>query len=980
MTTRGGSETPPPRNNPEPVQRPRLAKLLRVLAIPIIIFWVLVAVVTNVFLPSLDDVTADNAGPLVARDAPSAQAAIHQGNDFDESNYTSVAVLMLETENRKLGEQDHQYYNEVVRRLLDDTKHVASVQDLWGKPVTMSGSQSADAEATTLTIRPTGDLGSSEANKSIEAIRDVVAKVPKPDGLSAYITGPAPLAADTLHATDKSLVKLTIVTVILIVILLLIAYRSITIALIPLFGVLTTLAVARGIISFLVGQGVIEISSFASNLLVSLVLGASTDYAIFYLGRYQEARQNGEDKESSYYESVANVPHVILGSGIAISGATLCLSLTHLDYFRTLGPPCAVSMVVAVLSALTLGPALLTIGSKIGWIQPRKKRANPVWRKVGTVIARWPVPMIALAALIIPLCMLGWTTYKVSYNDRDFAPASVEASTGYAAADKHFPKSWLNNDIVYVKSDHDMRNTTDMISLDRVAKAIIRTPGVALVQSVTRPNGRPLEHASLPYALGSTGTKIGENIGFLRDRVADIDTVGRQDRDHHRRNRATGRHHQTIGDRHPHIARICRTVAGHLQRNPRPSGRLRRLLPAHAELLLLGAALLRHPNMLGLSIALRLTGWRRRLTDELGNTVHGITIIDDVTPQIIPQIEAVVSNLRATQSLTLTLQSTLHSLVSQLDPFINPLIDLAQAFDNAKNDDFFFLPPDALKTDDFKVGMDFFMTPDGKGARFVFYHTGEAQSPEGIKQVEDVTAAAQEAIKGTSLSNAKISLAGAASNYRDVRDYSANDIIIMMLATFALVFIIVLAITRALVGAVIVLITVMLSFAGAFGLSVFVWETLLHTQLHWLTLPIAFIVLVAVGCDYNLLLLSRYRQEIGAGVKTGLIRTMGSSGGVVFTAGLRLRLHHAGAAGQRRHQHRPSRLDHLHRIDLRHGRRAAVPGDAARPGARSVVLVAPENSESPETRIGPRGCRVAGPAKPWVFANLAVTRRGCAAV
>ena len=329
--------------------------------------------------------------------------------------------------------------------------------------------------------------------------------------------------------------------------MLLIVYRSITIALIPLFGVLTTLAAARGIISFLVEQGVIEISSFASNLLVSLVLGASTDYAIFYLGRYQEARQKGEDKESSYYESVANVPHVILGSGMAISGATLCLSLTHLDYFRTLGPPCAVSMVVAVLAALTLAPALLTMGSKIGWIQPRKTRANPIWRKVGTVMARWPVPMIALAALIIPLCISGLATYKVSYNDRDFAPASVEASTGYAAADKHFPKSWLNNDIVYVKSDHDMRNTTDMISLDRIAKAIIRTPGVALVQSVTRPNGRPLEHASLPYALGSMGTKIGENIGFLRDRVADIDTLAAKHGEHHRINRATGRHHQTIG-------------------------------------------------------------------------------------------------------------------------------------------------------------------------------------------------------------------------------------------------------------------------------------------------------------------------------------------------------------------------------------------------------------------------------------------------
>jgi RND superfamily putative drug exporter len=137
MTAPVAEKSPPPPNNAEPVERPRLAKLLRVLAIPIIILWVLVAAVTNIFLPSLDEITAENAGPLVARDAPSAQAAIHQGNDFDESNYTSVAVLLLETKGRKLGEQDHQYYNELVRRLLDDTKNVASVQDLWGKPVTM---------------------------------------------------------------------------------------------------------------------------------------------------------------------------------------------------------------------------------------------------------------------------------------------------------------------------------------------------------------------------------------------------------------------------------------------------------------------------------------------------------------------------------------------------------------------------------------------------------------------------------------------------------------------------------------------------------------------------------------------------------------------------------------------------------------------------------------------------------------------------
>jgi RND superfamily putative drug exporter len=882
MNTAVSNERP---KDAEQVNRPRVAKLLRVLAIPIIVFWVLVGVATNVLVPSLDATTSANAGPLVGRDAPSSQAAILTGNEFKESNYTSVAVVLLQTEGRKLGDEDHRYDNELVRRLLQDTKHVQSVQDLWGKPVTMSGSQSADAEATTVTVRPTGDMGSATANDSIDAIRKIVEKLPKPNGLDAYVTGPAPLAADTLKASNNSLVKLTIVTIILIIIMLLIAYRSITRAVIPLFGILLILAAARGIVSFLVVHHVIGISAFASSMLVSLVLGATTDYAIFFIGRYQEARQSGEDRESAYYTSVANVPHVILGSGLAISGATLCLSLTHLDYFRTLGPPCAVSMVVAVVAALTLGPALLTVGSKIGWLQPRKPRANPVWRKVGTMMARWPAPMIAVAALIVPLCISGLAAYKVSYNDRDFAPASIESSTGYAAADKHFPRSWLSNDVVYLQSDHDMRNTTDMISMDRIAKSIIRVPGIALVQSVTRPNGRPIEHASLPYAMGAMGTKIGENIGFLRDRVADIDTLAD--------------HVTSVIESTERLEDITRqlSVGTHISRES--AERLKAISEDARDKLADYDDVFRPmrsyfywerhcfdiPICWALRSLMESVDSVDELTDELGNEVHGLVIIDSVTPQIIDQIHAVATNLKSIQSLTLTLQSTLHALIPQLDVFIHPLVDMAQAFDNAKNDDFFFLPPDALTTPDFKVGMNFFMTPDGKGARIVIYHTGEAQSPEGIDQIKAVSAAAQESIKGTSLSNTKLYVAGASSNYRDVQDYSNNDIIIMMLAPFALVFLIVLLITRALVGAIVVLITVILSFAGAYGLSVFIWEILLHTQLHWLTLPIAFIVLVAVGCDYNLLLLSRYRQEIGAGIKTGLIRTMGSSGGVAITAG-----------------------------------------------------------------------------------------------
>ncbi|WP_457142054.1 MMPL family transporter, partial [Mycobacteroides abscessus] len=238
----------------EPEKRPGPARLLRVLAIPVVIFWVAAAAALNIFVPTLEETTAANAKAMIPRDAPSSAAAITQGQDFQESDYTSMAVVVLEAQGRQLGEQDHKYYDEMVRRLLDDKEHVQSLMNLWGDPVTRSGQQSADAQAATLTVRPTGDLGDADSNRSIKAIRGIIEKLDKdkPEGLTVYVSGPAPLASDTLNAADESMVTLTIVTIVVIIAMLLIAYRSITRAIIPLFGVLITLATARGVVSLLV--------------------------------------------------------------------------------------------------------------------------------------------------------------------------------------------------------------------------------------------------------------------------------------------------------------------------------------------------------------------------------------------------------------------------------------------------------------------------------------------------------------------------------------------------------------------------------------------------------------------------------------------------------------------------------------------------------------------------------------------------------
>ena len=101
-----------------------------------------------------------------------------------------------------------------------------------------------------------------------------------------------------------------------------------------------------------------------------------------------------------------------------------------------------------------------------------------------------------------------------------------------------------------------------------------------------------------------------------------------------------------------------------------------------------------------------------------------------------------------------------------------------------------------------------------------------------------------------------------------------------------MIFIIMLIITRSLIAALVIVGTVALSLGASFGLSVLVWQYVIGVNLHWLVMVMSVIILLAVGSDYNLLLVARFKEEIGAGLKTGIIRAMGGTGKVVTAAGL----------------------------------------------------------------------------------------------
>jgi len=159
-------------------------------------------------------------------------------------------------------------------------------------------------------------------------------------------------------------------------------------------------------------------------------------------------------------------------------------------------------------------------------------------------------------------------------------------------------------------------------------------------------------------------------------------------------------------------------------------------------------------------------------------------------------------------------------------------------------------------------------------------------TPAGIARVGAERTAAQEGLKQSSLSDAKVYLGGTAATFKDMADGAKWDLMIAVVSALTLIFMIMLLITRSLVASLVIVGTAASSIAASFGLSVLIWQDLFGMKIHWLVMVMAVIILLAVGSDYNLLLVSRFKEEIHAGLKTGYIRAMAGSGGVVTAAGL----------------------------------------------------------------------------------------------
>jgi len=869
----------------EQERRKGIAKWIRMFSVPIIIGWVVIVALLNVTVPQLEVVGQMRSVSMSPAEAPSVIAMKKVGEVFEEYKSDSAVMILLEGD-APLGAEAHKYYDELVARLEADTKHVEHVQDFWGDPLTAAGAQSADGKAAYVQVYLAGNMGEALSNESVEQVIQLVDGMEPPPGVKVYVTGGSALVADQQIASDRSIRIIEMVTFAVIITMLLLVYRSIRTVLLVLVMVFLTLSATRGVVAFLGYHELIGLSTFATNLLVTLAIAAATDYAIFLIGRYQEARSLGEDRETAYYTMFHGTAHVVLGSGMTIAGATFCLSFTRLPYFQTLGVPLAVGMATGVLVALTLGPAIITVASRFGLLEPKRAMRIRGWRKIGAAIVRWPGPVLLATIALSLVGLLTLPGYQPNYNDRKYLPPDLPANLGFAAAERHFSPATMNPELLLIESDHDLRNSADFLVIDKIAKAIFRVPGIGRVQAITRPDGKPVKFSTIPAQMSLGGVGQDLNRKYLQDRMEDmlkqademqvtIDTMtrmsnlmGEMSATTHSMVAKTRNMTVDIAELRDYIANFddfFRPIRNYFYWEP-------------------------HCYNINLCWSMRsifdTIDGVDTTTEAVQDLLPDLERLDALMPQLLALMPPQIETMKKMKNMMLTMHATQGGMQDQQAALGENQSAMGDAFNDSWNDDTFYLPPEIFDNEEFKRGMDSFISPNGHAVRMIIQHEGDPLSADGIDRIEAIKHAAKEAIKGTPLEGSTIYLGGTAAAFKDMQDGNNYDLLIAAILALALIFTIMLIITRAVVAAAVIVGTVVLSLGASFGLSVLIWQHVLGIELQFMVMAMAVIILLAVGADYNLLLVARLKEELHAGVNTGIIRAMGGSGSVVTSAGL----------------------------------------------------------------------------------------------
>jgi putative drug exporter of the RND superfamily len=913
----------------------RLARLVLRWPWLVIGFWVVLAAALSLTLPPLTQVARDRNQELLPKDAAVSVATRQMTKAFQEPGIQNVALVVL-TDEHGMNNADEQVYRTLVDELHRDTRDVVMVQDFITKPPLREVVTSKDNKAWFIPVGIAGELGSPISNAAYERVANTVKQAlkqgPQRSTLTIHMTGLA-ATVDELGKLGQRDLRLTEgATLLMVLLILLVVYRNPVTILLPLVIIGVSQTVAGQAVAGLAGMG-LGISQQTVVFMTAMMIGAGVDYAVFLISRYHEHLRQGMDSDQAVARAMTGIGKVIAASAATVAITFLGMSFTTLKVFSSTGPALAVTIAVAFSAAITLLPAMLALGGRRGWVAPRRELTSRFWRRSGINIVRHPARHLAASLVVLIALASCVAVLHTSYDARTTLPPTAESNIGYAAVARHFPTSITAPQYIFIQSPHDLRTTKGLADLEQMAQRVSQLPDIASVRGVTRPTGAPLEQATLSYQAGQIGqkladasskiagttdareqltggaNKLADNLAGVRRQLTQATTVldGLSKTLAGMRSQLAGAQKpQDPAAGVPSWLRDSQTFHDVEKAVPQPGagGSGQQGLGSLEDLADTADSVL---NEMNADPNCETDPTCAKLRDQLPHLVDSLHKVQPSLDGFVKSIHALgLSNPGALQNSIAALDQGVNALaegsrqiadgVRALDDETKQLgegLSRASAFLLAMRLNAsqlgaagFYISPEILGDDQFKDLVAVFMSPDGHAARYLVQSKLDPYDTTAMDQVKSILATARGAQANTSLADASISMSGLTPYYSEMRDYYNHDLRFIILMTVTVVFLILLMLLRAVVAPLYLVGTVILSYLSSLGIAVIVLQLIGHHPLTASMPGMAFIVLVAVGADYNMLLISRIRDESPHGIRSGVIRTVRSTGGVITSAGI----------------------------------------------------------------------------------------------
>jgi RND superfamily putative drug exporter len=282
--------------------------------------WLGAAIGLGLLFPQLESVIREQSVDPIPAGVPSFQTLDRMGASFDERGAKTTVFVVMEN-SAGLSDNTRDRYHVLVDTLRADDRHVIAVRDLLSDPLTASQALSKDKQAWYLPVGVAGTLGGPDTAEAVAAVREIAESIFRDSGTTVRVTGPPATFSDQLAVGESDLVLITVATVLLIAVILLIVYRSVFTALMPLLVVGMSLAVGRGVLSGL-GELGMPVSQFTSMFMTVIIFGAGVDYSVFLISRYHEGIRAGYSPDVAIAHANATIGRVVLASAGTVALAS----------------------------------------------------------------------------------------------------------------------------------------------------------------------------------------------------------------------------------------------------------------------------------------------------------------------------------------------------------------------------------------------------------------------------------------------------------------------------------------------------------------------------------------------------------------------------------------------------------------------------------------------------------------------------------